>query len=205
MGPLVDGPATGVLNDKEGLLGVEEEGSGFWDVTEGIWGLSPVCRACCLPLHNFLDGRESEVINDSAGVTKVYYGRVWLPYLIVESLSSRLQGVTHRKASCISEAKHVPLYAPKVSMVMIVIYLWCHWYVIQYWDHVFHHMHISDIYLSTRSDWNEGRFLLTTPFDGHFIHTMFSGPLFGDHLRKGIEKGNVHHGKSVIIDVTIVV
>jgi len=145
MGPPVDGPATGVLDDKEGLPGVEEEGSGFWDVTGGIWGLSPVCGACCLPLRNFLDGRESEVIDDSAGVTKVYYGRVWLPYLIVESLSSRLQGVTHRKASCISEAKHVPLYTPKVSMVMIVIYLWCHWYVIQYWDHVFHHMHVSDM------------------------------------------------------------
>jgi len=72
-----------------------------------------------------------------------------LPYLIVEGLSSRLQGVTHRKASCILEAKHAPLYTPKVSMVMIVIYLWCHRYVIQYWDHVFYHMHVSDIHPST--------------------------------------------------------
>jgi len=80
---------------------------------------------------------------------KVNYGRVWLFYLIVEGLSSRLQGVTHRKASCIMEAKHAPLYTLKVSMVMIVIYLWCHWYVIQYWDHVFHNMHILDICPST--------------------------------------------------------
>jgi len=34
-------------------------------------------------------------------------------------------------------------------MVMIVIYLWCHWYVIQYQDHVFHNMHVSDIRPST--------------------------------------------------------
>jgi len=80
---------------------------------------------------------------------KVNYGRVWLPYLIVEGLNSRLQGVTHRKASCNMEVKHAPLYTPKVSMVMIVIYLWCHQYIIQYWDHVFHNMHVLDICPST--------------------------------------------------------
>ena len=87
--------------------------------------------------------------DDIKFLMKVYYRRVWLPYLIVEGLSSRLQGVTHRKASCILEVKHAPLYTPKVSMVMIVIYLWCHRYVIQYWDHVFYHMHVSDIHPST--------------------------------------------------------
>ena len=43
----------------------------------------------------------------------------------------------------------MPLYTPKVSMVMIVIYLRCHRYVIQYRDHVFHNMHVSDIHPST--------------------------------------------------------
>jgi len=43
----------------------------------------------------------------------------------------------------------MPLYTPKISMVMIVIYLWCHWYIIQYRDHVFHNMHVSDIHPST--------------------------------------------------------
>jgi len=47
------------------------------------------------------------------------------------------------------EAKHAPLYTPKISIVMIVIYLWCHWYVIQYRNHVFHNMHVLDIRPST--------------------------------------------------------
>jgi len=67
------------------------------------------------------------------------------------------------------EAKHAPLYTLKVSMVMIVIYLWCHRYIIQYQDHMFHNMHVSDICPSTQKD-----NILSLASNGHFTCTIAS-------------------------------